>query len=83
MDGAGEHDEESADTVLVSRNGGLLVCSGTYSEGQDIYVWSPERNRGARARVVFRQAWAAGGLVEIGFEFLADEHFWNIDFAGE
>jgi hypothetical protein len=83
MDGAGEHDEESADTVLVSRNGGLLVCSGTYNEGQDIYVWSPERNRGARARVVFRQAWAAGGLVEIGFEFLADEHFWNIDFAGE
>jgi PilZ domain len=79
----GSHNEQSADTVLVSRNGGLLVCSATYKEGENIYLWSPERKCGARARVVFQQVWATGSLVEVGFEFLADEDFWKIDFASE
>jgi hypothetical protein len=80
---AGSHDEESANTVLVSRKGGLLVCRTTYKEGENIYLWSPERKCGARARVVFHQVWATGSLVEVGFEFLADEDFWNVDFADE
>ncbi len=76
-------EEESADTVLVSRNGGLLVCRATYNEGQEIYLWSPERKCGAHARVVFQRVWATGALVELGFEFLADEDFWGIDFPGD
>ncbi len=76
-------EEVSADSVLVSRNGGLLVCRATYNEGQEIYLWSPERKCGAHARVVFQHVWATGALVEVGFEFLADEDFWGIDFASE
>jgi PilZ domain len=83
LESAGSHDEESADTVLVSRNGGLLVCSATYKEGENIYLWSPERNCGTRARVVFQHVWGPGSLVEVGFEFLTDEDFWKIDFAEE
>ncbi len=74
---------ETADTVLVSRNGGLLVCHGTYQEGQEIHLWSPEKNRSAKARVVFQHAWVAGGLVELGFEFIEPENFWPIDFIKE
>ncbi len=73
--------EEPADTVLVSRNGGLLVCRATYREGQEIYLWSPERQFGIPARVVFQQVWAGGALVEVGFEFLRDEDFWKMDFV--
>lgn len=80
---AGSAEEQPADTVLVSRNGGLLVCSATYYEGQEIYLWSPERNRGARARVIFQHVWAGSGLVELGFEFMADEDFWKIDLPNE
>ncbi len=83
LEGAGSHQEESADSVLVSRNGGLLVCRATYNVGQEVYLWSPEQKCGARARVVFQHAWAVGGLVEVGVEFLADEDFWKIDFASE
>jgi hypothetical protein len=83
LEGAGSHQEESADSVLVSRNGGLLVCRATYNVGQEVYLWSPEQNCGARARVVFQHLWAVGGLVEVGVEFLADEDFWKIDFASE
>ena len=79
----GSQNEESADSVLVNRNGGLLVCRATYAEGQEIYLWSPERNCGARARVVYQQKWASRGLAEVGVEFLADEDFWKIELVKE
>jgi PilZ domain len=79
----GSRHEESADSVLVSRNGGLLVCRTAYSVGQEVDLWSPEQKCCARARVVFQHVWATGGLVEVGVEFLADEDFWKIDFASE
>ena len=82
-EGAGPQQEESADSVLVSRNGGLLVCHAAYTVGQEVYLWSPEQKCGARARVVFQHVWSAGGLVEVGVEFLAGEDFWKIDFASE
>lgn len=83
-EGAGSDGEpESADTVLVSRNGGLLVSRATYNEGQKIYLWSPAEQRGTHARVVFHRLWIADGLVELGFEFLTDENFWAIDFPDE
>ena len=82
-EGDGPHQEEAADSVLVSRNGGLLVCRVAYNVGQEVYLWSPEQKCGARARVVFQHVWSAGGLVEVGVEFLADEDFWKIDFASE
>ncbi len=72
---------EPADTVLISRNGGLLVCRATFQEGQEIYLWSADRQSGARARVVYQHVWTAGDLVEIGFEFLADDDFWQTDFV--
>lgn len=80
-DGSGQ--EESADSVLVSRNGGLLVCRAAYNVGQEVDLLLPEQQRRARARVVFQHVWSAGGLVEVGVEFLSDEDFWKIDFASE
>jgi PilZ domain len=76
-------DLELAETALVSRNGGLLVCRGTYNEGQEIYLWAPECHRGARARVVFQQVWASDTIVELGFEFLESTEIWDISFEDE
>lgn len=76
-------DLEAVETVLVSRNGGLLVCRGAYREGQEIYLWSPSRQRGARARVVFQQVWASDAVVELGFEFLEPARFWEVSFPDE
>ncbi len=76
-------EEQPAQTVLVSRNGGLLVCNGPFHEGEQVYLWWPDRERGAQARVVFKHAWATDGLVELGFEFLGKERFWDVDFPNE
>ena len=83
LDPGNKRHQEAAATVLASRNGGLLVCRTAYNKGEEIYLWSPEWKRGARARVVFQQTWAPAGLVEVGFEFLTGEDFWSIDFESE
>jgi hypothetical protein len=75
--------EEPAMTVLASRNGGLLVCRTSYQQGQEFYLTWPDRHHGAKARVVFQQVWEADQLVEVGFEFLDSENFWELDFPGE
>ncbi len=72
---------EPADTVLISRNGGLLVCRAKFQEGQEIHLRSGDSQRVARARVVYQHVWTTGGLVEIGFEFLTDDDFWQTDFV--
>ena len=76
-------EEEPAMTVLASRNGGLLVCRGRYVKGQEFYLAWPDREIGAKARVVFEQVWQADQLVELGFEFLDTEEFWDLDFPEE
>lgn len=83
LEADGSHTEESADSVLVNKNGGLLVCRRTYKEGQEIYLWSTEQKSGVHARVVFQHVWATSGLAEVGVEFLADEDFWKINFVNE
>ncbi len=75
--------EEPAMTVLASRNGGLLVCRTRYQKGQEFYLVWPERDMAAKARVVFEQVWQEDQLVEVGFEFLDTENFWELEFPGE
>ena len=75
--------EEPAMTVLASRNGGLLVCRSHYLKGQEFYLAWPEREAEARARVVFDQVWESDHLVELGFEFVEAENFWDLEFPDE
>jgi len=75
--------EEPAMTVLASRNGGLLVCRSSFRQGQEIYLRWPERESGAQARVVFQHTWEADQMVELGFEFVDHENFWDMDFPEE
>ena len=75
--------EEPAMTVLASRNGGLLVCRGRYEKGREFYLVWPDRDTGAKARVVFEQVWEEDQLVELGFEFVDRQNFWDLDFPEE
>ena len=75
--------EEPAMTVLASRNGGLLVCRTPFAVGQEFYLRWPEHDIEAKARVVFEQVWQADQLAELGFEFVDEQPFWDIDFPEE
>ncbi len=72
--------QEVAETVLVSRHGGLLVCRAAFKFGEHIFLWWPEKNRGAEAKIVFRQLKGPDGLTELGFEFHDTDNFWELEF---
>jgi hypothetical protein len=72
--------DQLAETMLISRWGGLMVCRGTFRLGQGFYMWWPQGKRGADARVVMHRPGTQPGVVEIGFEFSDHENFWGMDF---
>lgn len=74
--GAGE---EVAETVVLSRNGGRLVCRAGFKVGEELRLYWPQQKRAAQMRVVFRRPCGPSGLVELGFEFLDPDDFWQIE----
>ena len=70
----------AAETITLSRHGGLLICGERMKLGQEFYLEWLEGSRGAHARVVSRVLGATGNLVELGFEFLVVQNFWDLDF---
>ncbi|MFQ5817497.1 MAG: hypothetical protein ACE5H2_06015 [Terriglobia bacterium] len=77
---AGNSHEEAAETVVLSRHGGLLLCRTRFKPGEEAFLWWPERQRGAQMRIVYRRIGGTEGLVEAGFEFVDIENFWGIEF---
>ncbi len=80
--GGGFH-EELAETVLLSRHGGLGLCRARLKAGEEAFVWWPERQREARVRIVFRRIGAIADLTEVAFEFEGPDDFWQISFPSE
>jgi hypothetical protein len=70
----------AAETITLSRHGGLLICGARMKLGQEFYLELLEGSRGAHARVVSRVLGVTGNLVELGFEFLDVQNFWELDF---
>jgi hypothetical protein len=75
--------EQLAETVLVSRHGGLLVCRVYFREDETVFICWPKEQRIAQARVVQRKASGTGGLMEVAFEFLEEDNFWGMEFGNE
>lgn len=75
--------EQLAETLLVSRHGGLLMCRAHFLTGETVCICRPQALRIAKARIVDRKESGHGGPVEIAFEFLDTSNFWDIDFADE
>lgn len=76
----GSEREEIADTLLVSRHGGLLVSSTSFKPGDNAFLWWLERRKGAAIRFVTREQSGTHTLIELGFEFADAENFWEIEF---
>ena len=71
--------DELAETVVLSRGGGLLVCRGKFKLAEKFYLWWPEGKCGAIAKVVLRRA-GTSNMVELGFQFLEADNFWRMEF---
>ena len=78
-----KNSEELAETVVLSRHGGLLIARARFAVGTIVYLWWPGGKRGAYVRIVNRREEGAAGLAEIGFEFTQDANFWGLNFPDE
>lgn len=83
VDPEGNLHEEPAETVLVSRYGGLMVSAMDFKPGDSFIFWWPERHRGAHAQILFSRVSETGGLIELGFKFLDVDDFWETEFPGD
>lgn len=75
-----EDQDELAETITLSRNGGLLACRARFFVGNRLELFWPEKKRHAEVEIVSLHA-APTGLLELGFQFLdTDFDFWELDF---
>lgn len=72
--------EELAETVILSRYGGLLICRANFQEGEPVFLRWPGGKRGSEAQIVYRRPGGPSGLFELGFEFKNQENFWDVEF---
>ncbi len=75
-----DQDWESVETVMVSRNGGLIRTQRTFQVGATLEIRKRTKDRTARARVVWTSAEITPVGIELGFEILDDSGFWEINF---
>jgi len=72
--------DELAETITLSRNGGLLACRARFFVGNRLELFWPEKKRYTEITIVSSQP-APTGLLELGFQFLnPDFDFWELDF---
>ncbi len=75
-----EDQDELAETVTLSRNGGLLACRARFFVGNRLELFWPEKKRHSEIEIVSSHA-VPTGLLELGFQFLnPDFDFWELDF---
>ncbi len=70
--------EESAETKLISRYGGLLLCPSRFKAGTKAVLLWPERQQQAEVKFVYCQLGTSGELTQAGFEFVGVDNFWRI-----
>lgn len=71
---------ERVETVTVSRHGGMVRAREQYHVGDALEIHIREKSRSARAKVVWTSSRVTAQGVELGFEILDDEAFWEITF---
>jgi hypothetical protein len=76
----GDWHEEPAETVLISKHGGMILTPARMKPGETTIVCWPEAGREAEASIVFRKLAGMRNLCELGFEFIGAENFWGIEF---
>jgi hypothetical protein len=75
-----ETEWEPVETITVSKHGGMVRAKQDFQVGDTLEIRVRNKDRTARARVAWRSAEVAPQGVELGFEILDDEGFWEISF---
>lgn len=79
-DSNGKTEWEPVETVMVSLHGGMLRARQNFHVGDTLDIRVRNKERSARARVVWASSEITPNSIELGFEILDQEGFWDINF---
>jgi hypothetical protein len=71
---------EPVETVTVSKHGALIRTQNTFRVGDTLDILWRQKDRTARARVAWVSSHQTRDGIELGFEILDQEEFWDINF---
>jgi PilZ domain len=83
VDSNGETEWEHVETVMVSLHGGMLRARQNFQVGDTLDIRVRNKDRSARARVVWASSEITPSGIELGFEILDQDTFWDINFPAD
>ena len=75
-----ETEWEPVETITVSQHGGMVRAKQNFQVGDTLEIRVRDKDRSAHARVAWRSTQVTPRGVELGFEILDQEGFWEISF---
>jgi hypothetical protein len=75
-----ETEWEPVETITVSQHGAMVRAKQEFRVGDTLEIRVRNKDRSARARVAWRSTQVTPQGVELGFEILDEEGFWEISF---
>ena len=80
---ASEMEWEPVETVTVSKHGAMIRTQQNFRVGDTLEIRVRNKDRSARARVAWKSTKITPQGVELGFEILDEDGFWEITFPPE
>ncbi len=71
---------ESVETVMVSKHGAMIRAKSGFQVGDTLDIRVRNGDRSARAKVVWASSQVTPNGIELGFELLGEEGFWEVNF---
>jgi hypothetical protein len=76
-------DWEPVETILVSEHGGMLRAKQFFQVGVTLDIRMRNKNLSAQAKVVWTSSKITSKGMELGFELIDQDGFWDIKFPPE
>jgi hypothetical protein len=74
---------EPVETITVSKHGGLIRTHQPFRVGDTLDILWRQRDRSARARVAWVSSKQTANGVELGFEIIDQDAFWDVKFPAD
>jgi len=80
VDGSAQTEWEPVETIMVSKHGAMVRAHQDFQVGSILEIRFRNKDRIARARVAWKSSRVTPHGIELGFEILDEEGFWEMTF---
>lgn len=80
VDGSAQTEWEPVETIMVSKHGAMIRAQQNFQVGAILEVRVRNKNRIARARVAWKSSKVTPQGIELGFEIIGEDGFWEMTF---